>query len=114
MNRQAGQLSSIERAASIGLATALSLFALRSRSALLQIALGAAASGLTWRAATGHCAVKAALQNKASRRSMSDRVDESVYESFPASDPPASRLPDEPPVNAQAKWDAVRAAGMTS
>jgi hypothetical protein len=38
-------------------------------------------------------------------------VDESVDESFPASDPPASRLPDEPPVNAKAKWEAAAAAG---
>jgi hypothetical protein len=40
----------------------------------------------------------------------SQAVDESVEESFPASDPPASRLPDEPPVNAEAKWRAAAAA----
>lgn len=40
-------------------------------------------------------------------------VDESVDESFPASDPPASRLPDEPPVNAEAKWRAAAAASNT-
>ncbi len=38
------------------------------------------------------------------------RVDETVAESFPASDPPSSHLPDEPPVNAQAKWDAAKRA----
>jgi hypothetical protein len=43
----------------------------------------------------------------------SAQVDESVRESFPASDPPASRLPDEPPANAEAKWAAARAAGLT-
>lgn len=37
-------------------------------------------------------------------------VDESVKGSFPASDPPGSRLPDEPPSNAEAKWEAARAA----
>jgi len=37
-------------------------------------------------------------------------VDDSLKGSFPASDPPASRLPDEPPVNAEAKWAA---AGVT-
>ena len=31
-------------------------------------------------------------------------VDEASKESFPASDPPASRLPDEPPSNAAQKW----------
>jgi hypothetical protein len=38
----------------------------------------------------------------------SDAIDESGDESFPASDPPASHLPDEPPVNAEAKWAAAR------
>jgi hypothetical protein len=33
-------------------------------------------------------------------------VDDSIKESFPASDPPASRIPDVPPVNAEAKWEA--------
>jgi uncharacterized membrane protein len=37
-------------------------------------------------------------------------VDESVKGSFPASDPPGSHLPDEPPSNAEAKWEAARAA----
>ena len=37
-------------------------------------------------------------------------VDESVRESFPASDPPASHAPDLPPANADAKWAAARAA----
>jgi hypothetical protein len=37
----------------------------------------------------------------------SKSVDESVKQSFPASDPPGSRLPDEPPVNAEAKWAAA-------
>ena len=37
-------------------------------------------------------------------------VDESVRESFPASDPPSSHTPDKPPVNADAKWAAARAA----
>jgi hypothetical protein len=34
--------------------------------------------------------------------------DSSLAASFPASDPPASRIPDAPPVNASAKWEAAR------
>lgn len=37
-------------------------------------------------------------------------VDDSIKESFPASDPPASRIPDKPPVNAEAKWEAAAKA----
>jgi hypothetical protein len=43
-------------------------------------------------------------------RSASRAVDESVKQSFPASDPPATRRPDEPPVNAEAKWVAASSA----
>ncbi|HEX5046101.1 MAG TPA: DUF2934 domain-containing protein [Gammaproteobacteria bacterium] len=34
-------------------------------------------------------------------------VDESVKESFPASDAPGSNLPDQPPANAEEKWAAA-------
>lgn len=50
---------------------------------------------------------------RAEHASRSRAVDESVDQSFPASDPPASRLPDEPPSNAEAKWAAARAAKKT-
>ena len=33
-------------------------------------------------------------------------VDAASKQSFPASDPPANSLPDRPPSNADAKWDA--------
>jgi hypothetical protein len=42
--------------------------------------------------------------------SVSRAVDESVKESFPASDPPAPPVPDTPPVNADEKWAAAEAA----
>jgi hypothetical protein len=37
-------------------------------------------------------------------------VDDTLKDTFPASDPPASHLPDEPPVNAGEKWAAADAA----
>jgi hypothetical protein len=43
--------------------------------------------------------------------SNSDAIDEFVDQSFPASDALASRTPDVPPANADAKWAAARAAG---
>jgi hypothetical protein len=38
--------------------------------------------------------------------STSEHEDEASIESFPASDPPASRIPDDPPSNADEKWAA--------
>lgn len=34
-------------------------------------------------------------------------VDNTLKDSFPASDPPSSSLPDEPPANADEKWKAA-------
>jgi hypothetical protein len=34
-------------------------------------------------------------------------LDAALQETFPASDPPASHIPDEPPSNAQDKWEAA-------
>jgi hypothetical protein len=41
---------------------------------------------------------------------LSDAIDKSLQETFPASDPPASHSADVPPANADAKW---KAAGMS-
>jgi hypothetical protein len=138
MTRQTGNLSDTERAVSALMGVAFSITSLRRGSLWLRALAGVAGAGLLARALAGHCGVKAALTGHSSLRegivdqwhgmsvpgrpagkgmpgssvhaTTSDAVDESVDESFPASDPPASRLPDVPPVNAEAKWDAVRAA----
>lgn len=44
---------------------------------------------------------------EAERKLKSRAMDESSKESFPASDPPASHVPDEPPANAREKWAAA-------
>lgn len=38
----------------------------------------------------------------------SKEVDDTLKGTFPASDPPSSHLPDRPPSNAEAKWEAAR------
>ena len=43
-------------------------------------------------------------------RSSAKGVDDALKDTFPASDPPASHLPDVPPVNAGEKWAAADAA----
>ena len=47
---------------------------------------------------------------KAARKAKNGKVEEAGKESFPASDPPASGLPDTPPTNADEKWKAARKA----
>lgn len=103
-------LSSTERAFSASLGAGMSLLALRRTSPWIRLALAVAGAGLIARAATGRCALKAALLDPAAQRHNS-AVDATVEASFPASDPPASRHPDEPPSNAEDKWAAARAAG---
>ena len=138
MKLQTGNLSAVERTVSTAFAVVLSALALRGRSPLIRAVAGTASAALLARAVAGHCAVKGALRGDCSifegiadqwsgmsgtgraerhgfpgspaHKARSEAVDESVSESFPASDPPASRLPDDPPVNADAKWAAARAA----
>jgi hypothetical protein len=49
-----------------------------------------------------------AIQSTA-RPAKSEAVDESLKETFPASDPPAHHGSDQPPANADAKWKAAAA-----
>jgi DUF2934 family protein len=44
-------------------------------------------------------------------RKATEKVDRAVDESFPASDPPAVHLKDDPPVNAGDKWKAAEKVG---
>ena len=48
--------------------------------------------------------------SRPARPRSSEAVDDSLESTFPASDPPASHLPDVPPANAAAKWKAAEAA----
>jgi uncharacterized membrane protein len=112
---KAGDLSAGERAASALFGVALSVVTLRAQRPIFRAVCGALAAGLFARAAAGHCSVKAALQGRTKlQQAQSQAIDESLQETFPASDPPASHLPDEPPSNADAKWAAARAAGRVS
>ena len=58
---------------------------------------------------------ESAMENVTShseRRKAHEKIDQAVDESFPASDPPAVHVADEPPVNASDKWDAVNKAAQ--
>ena len=125
-------LSTAERGISGTLGTvALSAIALRRAHPVIRVGMALLGLGLLARAVSGHCAVKAALSGNRSRgNALADpsqatkggrrgddpapgerAVDDSIEGTFPASDPPASRLPDEPPSNAEDKWQVSRAAG---
>ncbi len=140
MHEPTGNLSRSERSIS-ALAGAASLATAARAPLIWKGILAVAGIGLIARAVAGHCAVKSVLRGDASlgesvaaqwsrlrpgsrgrasslpgsahHERTSRAVDESVAQSFPASDPPASRLPDEPPVNAEAKWQAAAAAGSS-
>jgi hypothetical protein len=51
--------------------------------------------------------LEAERQLQGKQPSTTQKVDEAAKESFPASDPPASGLPDQPPANAEEKWAAA-------
>jgi hypothetical protein len=126
MTPLAGNLSQTERTVSALIGLSFSILALRGGGAVMRALNGATGAALLARAVAGHCGVKAALTgqatlaegltaqwrrmrgdagSKVTRRSpdaagaaaTDDAVDRAANDSFPASDPPASRLPDEPP-----------------
>jgi hypothetical protein len=125
-----------ERSVSGALGIALSLLSISRVHPLLRAVSGVTSAALLARSLAGHCAVKAAITGHTSLREgvsdqlrclsrggraapyglpgspafdeKSDAVDDALDKTFPASDPLASRLPDEPPVNAEAMWAAER------
>ena len=48
--------------------------------------------------------------SRPARARSSEAVDDTLKNTFPASDPPASHLPDVPPANAADKWKAAEAS----
>lgn len=134
MARPNGNLSGTERGISAAVGLSLLVIAGRRGSSLGRVLSGLAGAALLARSYAGYCGVKSAVtgegllregiseqwsrmrQRNVSSRDASESgsaaIDDAVNDSFPASDPPASRLPDEPPANAEAKWAAARAAGV--
>lgn len=136
MVQQGGSLSATERTASALWGVSLSLVAMRRGNLFWRVLSGLAGTVLLARSYAGYCGMKAALTGEATlldglskqwdrmrgvgldeqggliRAASSEQaIDAAVNDSFPASDPPASRLPDEPPSNAAAKWAAARTTG---
>jgi len=102
MNQRTGSLDPADRAASALFGLSFSILALRGGHPLWRVLCGVAGTALLVRSLSG-----AAAEAGAPEGIGLDAVDESVNDSFPASDPPASRLADVPPANAEAKWEAA-------
>ncbi len=120
---QTGNLSNTERTWSALIGASLSLLAVRRSSTILRSLGAITGMALLARALAGHCGVKAALSGHTSlaeglrdqwrhtraprsqfgqdlggsSAAKSEAIDTGVEGSFPASDPPASHLPDESP-----------------
>jgi len=60
-----------------------------------------------WQEAERQLAAPKAQAAPKTQAAASEAVDASSKDSFPASDPPATQGPDEPPANAAAKWKAA-------
>jgi len=103
MSRTVPELSSLDRAISAVFGASLGLVALTSRNTLFRAIAAVAGSGLLLRAAMS----RSSPDTPATQHT---GLDDALADTFPASDPPASHLPDVPPSNAEAKWEAHRNA----
>ena len=103
MSRTLPELSTFDRAISAVFGASFGLIALISENALLRALTAVAGSGLLLRAAVSRTTADPSS-------ALHKRLDDALADTFPASDPPTSHLADEPPSNAEAKWEAYRKA----
>jgi hypothetical protein len=110
MAYRTGDLSGDERGLSGLYGVALALVAVQRGNLLIRTLSAIASAALLVRAVAGQSALEAGSRGNIGVRDAagSDAIDAALEDSFPASDAPGSRLPDEPPVNAEAKWEAAR------
>ena len=102
MNASNEGYSNFDRAIYAVFGASLGLIALAGKGTLLRVATAIAGTTLLLRAAPP--------RNPSRSDASSARLDDALADTFPASDPPASRFPDVPPSNAEAKWEAHRNA----
>lgn len=95
--------TSLDRAICAVFAASLGLVALTGRNTLLRALAAVTGAGLFLRATIAEPSATTASARSAD-------LDDTLADSFPASDPPASRSPDVPPANAQSKWETHRQA----
>jgi len=103
MSRTTTDRSNLDRATYAVFGASLGLIALTSRNSVFRVIAAATGLALVLRATASHEASRLAAVR-------SQGVDDTLADTFPASDPPASHLPDVPPSNAEAKWEAHRNA----
>jgi len=60
-----------------------------------------------WLEAERQLAARENSERDGNARGSDTDIDTSLEATFPASDPPASHIPDTPPVNAAEKWEAA-------
>jgi hypothetical protein len=103
MSRTVPELTTFHRAICAVFGASFGLLAVASQNTLLRALTAVAGSGLLLRAAVSRAPSHTSATHPTG-------LDNTLADTFPASDPPASRSPDVPPSNAEAKWQAHRTA----